>query len=412
MAQDNTPERPRVPRATAGALALTGRSPVRVAMDGEAWRQWIRRSLAVEAEQRRVFPWIPVCFGLGILLFFQAEGRPSLWAPMLGAALFGTLAVRLRFSPVPLATMIALSALFAGFSAATVRTRNVEAPVVRRTLIAPLTGFVETVEIRPQGGRILLRVTALDELPEGERPERVRVSVKDASSLRPGLHISAKARLLPPPKPVRPGGYDFARDAYFRGIGAVGSLLGPVRIAPEEREAGWDLKLAATVDEARNVLTQRIAEAVGGPAGGVAAALITGKRGLIEEETNDVLRAAGIYHIVSISGLHMVLAAGSFFWLTRAILALAPAAALLWPVKKVAALAAMAGAVAYCVFSGSEVATERSLIMTLVMFGAILVDRPALSIRNCAIAALIVLAASRRRCSGRASRCRSAPSSP
>jgi competence protein ComEC len=46
----------------------------------------------------------------------------------------------------------------------------------------------------------------------------------------------------------------------------------------------------------------------------------------------------------------------------------------------------------YCVFSGSDVATERSLMMTLVMFGAVLADRPALSIRNLSIAAIIVLA--------------------
>ena len=97
-------------------------------------------------------------------------------------------------------------------------------------------------------------------------------------------------------------------------------------------------------------------------------------------------------HDVSISGLHMVLAAGTFFWLVRALLALAPGAALLWPVKKIAAVAAMIGATIYCIFSGSDVATERSLIMTLVMFGAVLVDRPALSIRNLSIAALIVLA--------------------
>src|SRR3954470_17509504 len=97
-------------------------------------------------------------------------------------------------------------------------------------------------------------------------------------------------------------------------------------------------------------------------------------------------------HMVSISGLHMVLAAGTFFWLVRALLALAPSVALLWPVKKIAAAAAMIGATIYCIFSGSDVATERSLIMTLVMFGAVLVDRPALSIRNLSVAALIVLA--------------------
>ena len=106
----------------------------------------------------------------------------------------------------------------------------------------------------------------------------------------------------------------------------------------------------------------------------------------------------------------MVLAAGTVFWLARALLALAPAAALLWPVKKIAAAIAMAGASAYCVFSGSEVATERSLVMTLVMLGAILVDRPALSIRNLTLAALIVLAREPESLTARASRCRSAPS--
>ena len=50
------------------------------------------------------------------------------------------------------------------------------------------------------------------------------------------------------------------------------------------------------------------------------------------------------------------------------------------------------GATAYCVFAGAEIAMERSLVMALVMFGAVLADRPALSLRNLAIAALLVLA--------------------
>jgi competence protein ComEC len=145
------------------------------------------------------------------------------------------------------------------------------------------------------------------------------------------------------------------------------------------------------IDKARNALTQRIADIGGGQAGAMAAALVTGKRGLIAEATNADLRAAGIYHIVSISGLHMVLAAGTIFWLVRALLALSQTLALRWPIKKLAALAAMAGATGYCIFSGGDVATVRSLIMTLVMLGAILVERAALSMRNLALAAVIVL---------------------
>jgi competence protein ComEC len=235
-------------------------------------------------------------------------------------------------------------------------------------------------------------VTEMKEVAEAERPKRVRVSVRKGEGLSPGQLIAGTARLLPPPQAAWPGGYDFARDAHFKGIGAVGSMIGQVRQVDPSTRPDRSLWLAARVDEARNALTERIASAIGGAAGGVGAALVTGKRGLIPEPTNDVLRGAGIYHIVSISGLHMVLAAGTFFWLVRALLALAPGRALLWPVKKIAALAAIVGATVYCIFSGSDVATERSLIMTLVMFGAVLVDRPALSIRNLSIAALIVLA--------------------
>jgi len=88
----------------------------------------------------------------------------------------------------------------------------------------------------------------------------------------------------------------------------------------------------------------------------------------------------------------MVLAAGVVFWLIRSGLALVPYCALFWPVKKIAAACAMVGVSAYCAFSGWDIAAERSLVMTLIMLGAILVDRPALSMRNLALAALIGLA--------------------
>jgi competence protein ComEC len=263
---------------------------------------------------------------------------------------------------------------------------------LRKVEIAAMAGFVESVEARERGVRVLVRVASIGNLAAEATPYRVRVTSRDGHGLKPGDFIGAKVRLLPPPQAAWPGGYDFARDAYFRRVGAVGSILGSVSVSAPPQAPSLDLRIAAWIDAARNRATERIAGIAGGQAGAVAAALVTGKRGLISEESNDALRAAGIYHIVSISGLHMVLAAGTVFWLVRAILALVPALALAWPVKKIAALVAMAGATAYCVFSGSEVATERSLIMTLVMLGAILADRPALSLRNLALAAILVLA--------------------
>ncbi|MCJ2072278.1 ComEC family competence protein [Methylobacterium sp. J-030] len=376
-------------RLTGGAFALAGpRVPALPAV-----RNWLVEGLAREAEQRRLFPWLAVAFGAGILVYFgAADGTPLLAAPLIGATLALAPVPFLGARPVAMALALAVGFAFLGFAAATWRVSQVAAPILARTTIGPLIGMVEALDEREVGARLVIRVESFAGLRPEARPSRVRVSFRKAPIPRPGETIAATARLLPPPEAARPGGYDFARDAYFQGIGAVGSLLGAVTVRAPAEPPPLRLRLAATLDQARNALTRRIAEAEGGQAGAVAAALVTGKRGLIGPATNDALRAAGIYHVVSISGLHMVLAAGVVFWLVRALLALIPHCALFWPIKKIAAGFAMVGVSAYCAFSGWDIAAERSLIMTLIMLGAILVDRPALSMRNLALAALIALA--------------------
>ncbi|MFJ5369055.1 ComEC/Rec2 family competence protein [Bosea sp. CER48] len=371
-------------------LRFSGTNALRLEAWLRDWRERFGRALELEAERRRPFLWLPVAMGAGILLYFAADREPALWAPLTGFTLSAGFAFALRARRLAAMAALAVAAVFAGFAAGVMRTAEIAAPMLERPRIGKLTGFVETVETRDSGARIVLLVTDFAGMPAAERPKRVRVNIR-AGSVAPGEHIVATARLLPPPGPARAGGYDFGRDAFFRGIGAVGSISGKIAGVPAPHAMPMRLALDAAIDRARNALTKRIAEAGGGQGGAVAAALVTGKRGLITEATNNDLRAAGIYHIVSISGLHMVLAAGTIFWLVRALLALSQTAALRWPVKKIAAVAAMLGATAYCIFSGSEVATERSLIMTLVMLGAILVDRAALSMRNLALAAMIVL---------------------
>src|SRR5437667_173375 len=62
-----------------------------------------------------------------------------------------------------------------------------------------------------------------------EQLERVRVSVRKGTAPAVGSFVEFKARLSPPLEPLRPGGYDFARDMYFQRIGASGFALGRIR---------------------------------------------------------------------------------------------------------------------------------------------------------------------------------------
>ncbi len=88
----------------------------------------------------------------------------------------------------------------------------------------------------------------------------------------------------------------------------------------------------------------------------------------------------------------MWLVAGGVFWAVRAALAAVPFMALRYPIKKWAAAMALGMGLFYMLLADSGVATQRSFIMVAVVFFAVVVDRPALSARNLAIAALIVLA--------------------
>ncbi|HVL72207.1 MAG TPA: DUF4131 domain-containing protein, partial [Beijerinckiaceae bacterium] len=182
---------------------------------GERVRGWIEREVA----QRRLFPWTAVLFGCGILLFFAAD-EPSPWAPLSGAGLALAAAIACRARPVGLAVALALLALFAGFAAGVIRSRTVAAPVLDRIRIVETTGFVEAVEPRTAGVRFVLRVHEMAGVGPAERPRRVRVT--SAAAVEAGAFVAVRARLLPLPEPARPGGYDFGRDAWFRGLGAVG----------------------------------------------------------------------------------------------------------------------------------------------------------------------------------------------
>ena len=60
-------------------------------------------------------------------------------------------------------------------------------------------------------------------------PRRVRVTsrIRD-KPLIIGSRVKLRAVLRPPPGPVRPGGFDFARQVWFSGLGAVGFAVSKV----------------------------------------------------------------------------------------------------------------------------------------------------------------------------------------
>jgi competence protein ComEC len=223
-------------------------------------------------------------------------------------------------------------------------------------------------------------------------PRRVRVRVpKTTTALSPGDAVSVKASLLPPAGPALPGAYDFARTAWFMGLGAVGSARTPTEPAVISEPMPLSLSLWLPVERLRQRISRRMTEALPGETGAIAAALVTGERGGISEATNQAYRDSGIFHILSISGLHMTIFAGAVYFATRFLLSLVPMLALRFEIKKWAAVAGLLGTFGYLMISGGSPPAVRSAIMLSVMFLAVLLDRPALALRNVALAALVIL---------------------
>jgi competence protein ComEC len=138
-------------------------------------------------------------------------------------------------------------------------------------------------------------------------------------------------------------------------------------------------------------MSRRIVEVLPGPTGGVASALITGKRGTIPESVKQDFRDSGLSHLLSIAGLHLGLVGAFVFFVVRGTLALIPAIALRLPIKKIAAGAALIVLVCYLLISGAAIPTERAFVMNGLAFAAIIIDRLRISMRVCALAAAVVL---------------------
>ncbi len=350
----------------------------------QRWRDLCAR------EQANLSLWVPIGIAGGIAVYFSLPTEPYIgWSIVcfLGAALAAYL-MRNRGWLAIAAAVVLCAAL--GFLAAQLRTLSVAAPVLHAEMRgAPIEGRVMQASLNQEGGTtLLLKPAFIGGLSEEGLPALVRLRVRqEHAPIWPGDEIKTRAMLWPPAEPVAPGAFDFARQAWFRGLGGTGVTLVAPDVLSTGQLAGWQVTIASL----RETVARHVIESMSKEEGPVAAALMTGLRHAIDDDVEQDLRDAGLAHILAISGLHMALFAGTLFWLVRAALALFPPLAHRYPIKKWAASIALVGALAYLFLSGGSVATQRAFIMAALMFIAVLIDRPAFSLRNVALAAVIVL---------------------
>jgi competence protein ComEC len=189
---------------------------------------------------------------------------------------------------------------------------------------------------------------------------------------------------MPPAPPMLPGGYDFARSAWFQGLAATGSLQGDI-VVLQPGEGG------APLASLQRRLSEHVRAQLSGSSGTIAAAFASGDRGAIAPADDDAMRDSGLTHLLSISGLHVSAVIAAAYLLAIKLLALWPWLALRVRLPLVAAgVGALAG-IGYTLLTGAEVPTVRSCIGALLVLTALALGREPLSVRMQATGAIAVL---------------------
>ena len=335
------------------------------------------------AERGRFVLFLPVCMAGGVAAYFGRGSEPGLWAPAVAMAVALLAAVMAR----GVARGVLLAAGFAALGFADARLATWRAPaweaLPRRAAI--VAGIVAQVEALPEGRRVMVAAPSLDGGAARVRTVRLRLRDDDAVALAPGDGVRVRALLRPPAAPAYPGGWDTQRDAFFAGIDGYGFAIGPATRVSAATGGAWQAL--------RETIAARVMAALPGARGAIAATLLTGLGAAIPPADRAAFQVSGLAHLLAVAGLHIGIVMGLVFGATRLLLTLSEYATLHWPVKRIAAVASLAGGALYLALTGAHVPILRSFAMATLVTLAVLTGRRAVSARGLALAALVLMVA-------------------
>ncbi|HQT89587.1 MAG TPA: ComEC/Rec2 family competence protein [Acidiphilium sp.] len=338
------------------------------------------------AERGRLFLFLPVAAGAGILLYFSLRTEPALWLGPAAASLSAfALAALWRFRPlrIPLALLLASTL---GFSRAQLQTTLMPPLMIVPHHAVTLTGRISEIDLLANGRRVLIAHPSLNGGPAEARSVRVKLRPTDSTALHDGAKIRLRALLYGPSRTAYPGGWNFGRNQFFADIGAVGFALSPATII-DQTPPDW----RDHVRSLREAIAARILARLPLSTGSIAVTLLTGFEQSIPPAERQDFVTAGLAHLLAVAGLHIGIVMATLYALARFLAGLSETLLLRIPAKFIASSAAFLGGCAYAALTGFHIPILRSLAMAALVLLGILIGRRALSLRGLAIAAMALM---------------------
>ncbi len=322
----------------------------------------------LQNQYKNLFLWVPFILAFGAAFYFSLGNEPDFHFPILITFLIGAIIYKYKNVFVR-----ALFLFLFGFFYAMSFTHIINTPQINDSFgFININATVRDINFTNESTRVLLSIPSAQidsDLPN--KNINIRVSIKDTDNIpNIGDTISGNLHIFHPSSKYVPGGFDFARWAYFNQISGTGFFQ--------------DYKITKSNDTNIREYIHKKSDSV------LTDALVLGYKNVIPENESNIWKSVGVGHVWSISGFHMTLIGGWLFALFYLICRAIPYITKRIPAKYPAIICAWIGLLFYLCISGASTATLRAFLMTTFIFIAIILGRGVLSLRNAALAFLII----------------------
>jgi competence protein ComEC len=322
-----------------------------------------------ENQYKNLFLWVPFVVAFGAALYFGLNTEPNFHFPILITILLGIIIYKNKN-----VFLRAIALCLFGFFYAMSFTHIIDTPQVSDSFGAiPISGEIRDIDYTTDKTRLIIRVPS-DQIKSETNKKFIKLRItlsEDTQNINIGDTISGNAVLFHPSAKYAPASFDYARWAYFEKISATGFF------------ENYEIIKSNTNPNIRTYIHNKSDSFL-------TDSLVLGFKKTIPDFDSNIWKSVGIGHVWSISGFHMTLVGGWLFALFYLIFRLSPKITKRVPAKFPAIICAWIGLLFYVCLSGISVATIRAFLMTTLIFAAILLGRSVLSLRNAALAFLII----------------------
>lgn len=322
-------------------------------------------------QYKNLFLWSPFLMALGGGLYFSLDNEPNFHVPVLITILLCAIIFKNKNIAIR-----AIALFLFGFFYSMSFTQIINTPQIQNSFgDMNISGTITKLDFTSDATRLFLQIpmNQVNQKYHENTNINIRVSIKDMPiTPNVGDTISGTAMIFRPSPKYAPESFDFARWAYFSNLSGTG-FFKDYEITPSKNDTD-DFRMFIH-NKSKSDLTD---------------ALVLGYKKSIPESERKIWQSIGLGHVWSISGFHMALVGGwlfaLFYFLFRLIIPITKRI----PAKYPAMICAWGWLLFYLCISGVNVATIRAFLMTTLIFIAAILGRGVLSLRNAALAFIVI----------------------